>query len=268
MPCGDGAGPADNQIVRRVRAVRGVIPFEVACEPALDYARTAPKVTIVANGALFHGKGDDPALALSSAQPLLATPRGAGARFVLREGEKTTFVLRALCPGAGCARPPSEVEAQALFEETVRFWRQVAVAVHVPRPMARDRPALGAGAQAADVRSHGRDRRGADVQPARAARRRAQLGLSVHVDPRRGLHAVRAAAHRLHRRGQALHGLARGTLPRGSRRTPPLQIVYSIDGRRISRSRRSITSTATAARGRFASATAPTTSSSSTSTAS
>ncbi len=124
MPCGDGAGPADNQIVRRVRAVRGTVPFEVACEPAFDYARTAPKVTIVANGALFHGKGDDPALALSSAQPLLATPRGAGARFVLREGEKTTFVLRALCPGASCARPPSEAEAQALFEETVRFWRR------------------------------------------------------------------------------------------------------------------------------------------------
>jgi GH15 family glucan-1,4-alpha-glucosidase len=123
MPCGVGAGPADNQIVRRVRVVRGVVAFELVCEPAFDYARAAPKVTIVRNGACFEGRSGDPALALSSESPLVATPRGVRGRFVLREGEKTTFVLHALRPGAGCASAPSEGEAQVWFEQTVRFWR-------------------------------------------------------------------------------------------------------------------------------------------------
>jgi GH15 family glucan-1,4-alpha-glucosidase len=118
------AGAPENEVVRRVRVVRGSMPFEIACEPAFDYGRKAPKVTIVANGAIFEGAEDDPVLALSSGPPLAPTPRGAGARFVLREGETVTFVLRAIDRAKRCACAPSEAEAQATFEETVRFWRR------------------------------------------------------------------------------------------------------------------------------------------------
>jgi GH15 family glucan-1,4-alpha-glucosidase len=120
MPCGGSA--ADNQIVRRVRVVRGSMAFEIACEPSFDYARSPPKVTIAPNGALFEG-GHDRGLALSSRPPLTATARGVEGRFVLNEGERVTFVLQALCPEAGCVRAPSDGEAQASFEETVNFWR-------------------------------------------------------------------------------------------------------------------------------------------------
>jgi GH15 family glucan-1,4-alpha-glucosidase len=122
MPC--GAGARDNQIVRRVRVVRGTMAFVLTCEPAFDYARSTTRVTLVNDGALFEGAGAREGLALSSKRPLVATPRGAEARFVLNEGEKATFVLQALCPERGCAPVPCEAESQALFEETVQFWRR------------------------------------------------------------------------------------------------------------------------------------------------
>ena len=123
MPCAGSAKPTDTQVVRHVRVVRGSMTFAIHCEPAFEYGRVAPRVTIVRDGALFeseHGKG----LALSSSWPLVATPRGAEARFTLGEGEKATFVLQGLCPERWCARAPTASESYALFEETVQFWRR------------------------------------------------------------------------------------------------------------------------------------------------
>jgi len=122
MPCTGRAQPSDNQIVRRLRVVRGTMPFEIVCEPAFDYARESPKVTIVPDGALFESQQCS-GLALSSKAPLAATARGARGQIVLNEGQGATFILHALRPGSGCARAPSDDEAQALFEETVHFWR-------------------------------------------------------------------------------------------------------------------------------------------------
>ncbi len=124
MPCGDSATPANNQIVRRVRVVRGSMAFDLSCEPAFDFGRNSPKVTLVPNGALFEAHGECPGLVLSSGRPLRATARGVEGRFVLGEGEKATFVLQALCPERRCDRAPSDSEVQALFEETVQFWRR------------------------------------------------------------------------------------------------------------------------------------------------
>ena len=64
---------------------------------------------------------------------------------------------------------------------------------------------------------------------ARAGRRRAQLGLPLHLDPRRVVLDPRAARARLHRRGarrSALDGWTR--LSAGERR--PLKIMYRVDG--------------------------------------
>jgi GH15 family glucan-1,4-alpha-glucosidase len=122
MPVGRAARLAgcEDEIVRRVKVVRGSLTFEVSCEPAFDYARTRPRVSIEKNGAVFEGAGLK--LALSSQVSLHATERGASARFVLNEGEQTTFVLHPLAEG--CEAPPTEDQANELFEEAVRFWRQ------------------------------------------------------------------------------------------------------------------------------------------------
>jgi GH15 family glucan-1,4-alpha-glucosidase len=118
MPCG-GARLA-NEIVRRVRVVRGEFAFDLVCEPAFDYARATPETSLSAHGAVFRGPGI--ALALSAQVPLTVTPRGVRARFTLREGEQTAFVLARVDEG-NCAPAPSAAEATALFKGTVQFWR-------------------------------------------------------------------------------------------------------------------------------------------------
>src|SRR5919108_283306 len=74
--------------------------------------------------------------------------------------------------------------------------------------------ALRAGAQAPHLRAHRRHCRRRDDEPARAARWRAQLGLSLHVDPRRLLLALRAAPFGVHGGGGCLRRVARRSLPR------------------------------------------------------
>ncbi|HEX8795928.1 MAG TPA: glycoside hydrolase family 15 protein [Polyangiaceae bacterium] len=118
MPCTTADRDA---VVRRVRVARGTLAFELSCEPAFDYARATTGTAIVHNGAVFEGPGLR--LALSTDVPLEASPRGVRARFTLREGQQTTFVLRSVSCDS-CAPPPCAGEAQTLFEETVRFWRR------------------------------------------------------------------------------------------------------------------------------------------------
>src|SRR5438067_7559311 len=57
-----------------------------------------------------------------------------------------------------------------------------------------------------------------DLRPPRDDRGRAQLGLSLHLDPRLVVHALRAHAPRLHAGSGGLHGLGDGALPRARAR--------------------------------------------------
>ncbi|MES2641370.1 MAG: glycoside hydrolase family 15 protein [Myxococcota bacterium] len=123
MPAGIvGAPEWHDQILRRVSVARGRVEFELVCAPAFDYARARPRVTLTPTGAVFEGP--DLTLALTTDIPLRAGPDGVTARFVLAEGESTTFVLRRTSPSVGCGLPPSRGEATELFESTVQFWRR------------------------------------------------------------------------------------------------------------------------------------------------
>jgi GH15 family glucan-1,4-alpha-glucosidase len=119
MPCSGAVECANDMLIRRVRVVRGSLTFELECEPAFDYARTTSRTYLSENGAVFEGPGLT--LALSSERPLEVSPQGARGRFLLRAGESVTFVLH---HGSGCIPAPSDVKADRLFEETVRFWRR------------------------------------------------------------------------------------------------------------------------------------------------
>jgi GH15 family glucan-1,4-alpha-glucosidase len=127
MPVGVTGG-APNELIRRVRVVRGRVPFRMECHPAFDYARAAHRVSLDEHGARFDGPGSS--LGLGALVPLRLQPSsragnvGVVADFTLGEGEKTVFVLRHLRPEDGRGACPSAEEAEELFRDTVSYWRR------------------------------------------------------------------------------------------------------------------------------------------------
>jgi hypothetical protein len=88
----------------------------------------------------------------------------------------------------------------------------------VPGALPRSCRAVRAHAQAPRLPAQRSASRGADHVAARGSGRRQELGLPLHLDPRFGVHPVRADAARLHRGGGRLHDVAGGTLSRSTRR--------------------------------------------------
>jgi GH15 family glucan-1,4-alpha-glucosidase len=121
MPLG-GASTVPDELVRRVRVVRGKVGFQLECRPAFDYARAAHKVHISPEGARFDGPGLS--LDLAAPVPLRSDGSGVSADFTLGEGEKATFVLRRLGPDDRPGRCPGVGEGEDLFRDTVAYWRR------------------------------------------------------------------------------------------------------------------------------------------------
>jgi GH15 family glucan-1,4-alpha-glucosidase len=95
MPVGPAMAPgAHEQVVRRVRVIRGEMPFRLECSPAFDYARTLPDVTITKHGATFIATGVRLRLGLASDVPLVTDGRRVTADFILRAGDCAALVLR------------------------------------------------------------------------------------------------------------------------------------------------------------------------------
>ncbi|CAA9313274.1 MAG: GH15, partial [uncultured Gemmatimonadaceae bacterium] len=80
--------------------------------------------------------------------------------------------------------------------------------LHLHGPLARRRAPLGARPQAAALARHRRPGGGAHLRAPRGGGRRAQLGLPLHVDPRRVVHPVRAHPPGAHGGDARLHPLA------------------------------------------------------------
>ena len=142
MPVGGTRRPPPDQLVRRVRVVRGRMPFRLECRPAFDYARGASRDAPERARRPLRRPGPEPRPRLHGAARA-ATAAGVVADFTLGEGESTAFVLRLLDPDARPGHCPGTGEAEDLFRETVAYWRRWLVEVHLPRPLAGDRPPLG-----------------------------------------------------------------------------------------------------------------------------
>src|SRR5262245_7389535 len=52
-----GTRPTPDEVVRRVKVVRGRLPFRLECRPAFDYGRAGHTTHVDANGARFDGPG-------------------------------------------------------------------------------------------------------------------------------------------------------------------------------------------------------------------
>ena len=212
MPVED-AGVAHN-LVRRAKTVRGEVRFGMRCDPRFDYARATH--TVERRGdteVLFVGRAGarELALRLRSSVPMQVAEGAAVAEFTLGADESAWFVLEVVMADepSPCARPDYVSEA---FKETVNFWRR-----WIDRSTYKNRwrETVNRSALVLKLLTSQRarlDRGRAHLRVARAHRRRAQLGLPLHVDPRLVLHPLWAHAARLHGRGRGVHALDDGAL--------------------------------------------------------
>jgi GH15 family glucan-1,4-alpha-glucosidase len=121
MPVGPGASP-DDILVRRVRVVRGKMPFHLECRPAFDYARAKHQVRMNHHGVRFDAPGLS--LGLAASVPLKRDGDGATGEFTLGEGESAAFILRTVEPHAHPGDCPGTDEAEERFRETVAYWQR------------------------------------------------------------------------------------------------------------------------------------------------
>jgi GH15 family glucan-1,4-alpha-glucosidase len=111
MPVGE-----EQQLIRRVVAVRGELRFHLECEPRFNYGRDDHLTSVSAGGARF--RSPSLSLALGAPVPLTPTTQGVTAEFTLAAGESVTFTLsQADEPVA----PPEAWSAQ-MFDDTAAYW--------------------------------------------------------------------------------------------------------------------------------------------------
>lgn len=123
MPVGGAGGDAADQLVRRVRVVRGKMRFRLHCQPAFDYARAKHDTFLNHHGARFDGPGLS--VGLASSLPMSQDESGGVvSEFTLGEGQVATFVLRIVKAGTDAGECPHTGEADKRFRDTVNYWRR------------------------------------------------------------------------------------------------------------------------------------------------
>ena len=123
MPAGlPRDSPGQDQLIRRVKVVRGSMEFTFRCHPAFDYARAPHQTTLTEQGASFHSSALS--LGLVTTIPLTLDDQGVRATFALQEGHTVVFVLRRIEPDGHGGRGPSLEETNRLFEITVDYWHR------------------------------------------------------------------------------------------------------------------------------------------------
>jgi GH15 family glucan-1,4-alpha-glucosidase len=115
--------PGFRQIIRRVEAIRGVMPMRMECYPAFNYARDRHKTELSKCGARFTS--DALSIELSSDLPLeLKGEGGVETVMSLAQGKTAIFVLGNLDEQhRGAPVKSGEVE-QGLLNRTVAFWHR------------------------------------------------------------------------------------------------------------------------------------------------
>ncbi len=138
------------------------------------------------------------------------------ARHVLKQGEQ---IYCSLSWAEELAAPQNIDDANArLAPDRQLLARLAEPRAHARPPLARSDPALGADDQGPHLHADRRDGRGADDLAARDARRRAQLGLPLHVAARLDLHAAGAALPEPRLGGRGVHAVRRRSRAQRGRR--------------------------------------------------
>ena len=122
MPVSTSQHPHEHtELIRRVNCVRGIVPFILECYPAFNYARDSHRTELNREGVAFIS--DDIGLQLSTNIILEQDGSGVVGAFALAAGESATFAIGVLGDDQESYHPLTEHESDALFEETVSYWR-------------------------------------------------------------------------------------------------------------------------------------------------
>ena len=195
---------ADHVLLRLVRCVNGEVQVRLDCEPVFDYGRHTANWDYDGPGygeAVAGADGHRHRLQLTTDMRMGFEGPRATARTLMKEGE-TLFAALSWSEHPG----PDELRG-GLREARVDGPPLAALAGprRVPRPpVAHLSPAQRAHAQGPLLRAHRSDGGRGHHLPARDARRGAQLGLPLHLDPRRHLHALGPLHPRLRLGGERL----------------------------------------------------------------
>jgi GH15 family glucan-1,4-alpha-glucosidase len=111
-----------NEIIRMVSVVRGEVRFRLRCQPRFNYGMCGHTVQVENTCATFAP--DNPAflpMALYSTVHLEQESQDATAAFVLRAGERATFIFGGVRPQE---RQPEMERIEERFRETARFWKK------------------------------------------------------------------------------------------------------------------------------------------------
>ncbi|GAA0841445.1 glycoside hydrolase family 15 protein [Streptosporangium amethystogenes subsp. fukuiense] len=122
MPVVDDPGECDrHRLIRRVRCVRGSLPFRARVAPRFDYGRQSHALSMRDGRAIFESPSLR--LTLSSTATLEADGQDIRSEFKLNEGECAVFALDRLSDDLA-PRPCPIEEAEKQFTATVAFWRR------------------------------------------------------------------------------------------------------------------------------------------------
>lgn len=114
--------PDAHRLIRRVKTVRGVVPYRMVLAPRFDYARAEHRIELTEDGALFiPASGATPALRLRTDVPVRVEDGAVVAEFTLKAGERARFILELAADGSSPSLSPGYVDGA--FDRAVAFWR-------------------------------------------------------------------------------------------------------------------------------------------------
>ena len=196
-------------------ASTGRVAMELVCEPVFDYGRTAGEWSLVeGTNHAADAVGADVTIRLRTDMALGVEAHRVRARHLLRAGER---LYCALSWDAELAAPEDEEEANELHLDHGGVLAVVARPGADPRsPVEGADPTIGAGDQGPHVHADRGDGGRAHDVAAGDTRRRAELGLPLHLDARLDVHPAGAALAQPRLGGRRVHAVRRR--PRSQRR--------------------------------------------------
>jgi Domain of unknown function (DUF5911) len=133
-------GDPDNgqRLIRRAKAVRGVLRFRMRCAPRFDYARAEHDLYQEDDTLAFRSHATDRlALRLRASVPMRVADGEASAEFELAPGESAAFVLEDAAHGAESAAAASDYVATTFkFQGGLGLLAAMGRAFDLPWPLA------------------------------------------------------------------------------------------------------------------------------------